>query len=101
MSYLVEPPLTPVSGSPFGTTYNPWNLPESTIEPATPAYPNTADRTFTTVYDAAGQVAKQLAPGGVTITNTYNSIGNLTGQPGAGAEAATAARASATTRQGE
>jgi large repetitive protein len=79
-------------GNPFLTTYNPWNLPESTIEPATPAYPNTADRTFTAVYDAAGQLTEQRAPGGVSVTNAYNTIGNLTDQTGAGAETATAAR---------
>jgi RHS repeat-associated protein len=79
-------------GNPFITTYNKWNLPDSTIEPSTSAYPNLADRTFTTVYDAAGQVVSQRSPGGVDVTNSYDTVGDLTGQTGSGADAATADR---------
>src|SRR5205823_4357498 len=43
-------------GNAFVTTYNTWNLPEKTIEPSTAAYPNLADRTFVTTYNAAAQV---------------------------------------------
>jgi RHS repeat-associated protein len=76
-------------GNPFLTTYTAWNLPESTIEPATAAYPNPADRTFTVAYDAAGQVSTQTSPGGVVVASTYDSRGNLTTQSGSGAAAAT------------
>ncbi|MGW3247613.1 LamG-like jellyroll fold domain-containing protein [Streptomyces sp. NPDC001070] len=79
----------PVAGHDFLTTYNRWNLPESLIEPSTPAYPALADRTFTTGYDADGRVAQQLSPGGVTVSNTYDEVGQLTRQSGTGAEAAT------------
>jgi RHS repeat-associated protein len=79
-------------GNPFLTTYNSWNLPESRIEPATPAYPNPADRTFTTSYDAAGRTASQSLPGGVSVANSYDNTGHLTGQTGSGAEAATTSR---------
>ncbi|OLB80189.1 MAG: hypothetical protein AUI14_07560 [Actinobacteria bacterium 13_2_20CM_2_71_6] len=79
-------------GNPFITTYNTWGLPESTIEPSTPAYPNAPDRTFVTSYDADGRVGSQTSPGNVVVTNTYNTIGNLTGQSGTGADAATTAR---------
>ncbi len=79
-------------GNAFLTTYNSWGLPESKIEPATPAYPNLADRTFTVSYNAVGQVASQTSPGGVSVTNTYDVMGNLTRQVGAGAEVATADR---------
>jgi large repetitive protein len=79
-------------GNPFIITYNTWNLPESQIEPSTPAFPNAIDRTFTTGYDAAGHVATQGSPGGVSVTNTYNTIGNLTTQTGTGADAATTDR---------
>jgi RHS repeat-associated protein len=79
-------------GNPFLTTYNSWGLPESRTEPATAAYPNAADRTFTSVYDAAGRAVSERMPGGVSVTNTYNSMGDLTGQAGAGAEVATADR---------
>ncbi|WP_204015325.1 LamG-like jellyroll fold domain-containing protein, partial [Virgisporangium aurantiacum] len=80
-------------GNPFITTYNAWGLPESQIEPATTAYPNAADRTFSLVYDAAGQVVSQRSPGGVSVANTFDKMGNLTKQVGAGAEVTTADRA--------
>jgi YD repeat-containing protein len=79
-------------GNAFITTYNAWGLPESEIEPATTVYPNLVDRTFTTSYDAAGRVASKTSPGGVSVTNTYDTIDNLTGQTGTGAEVATTAR---------
>ncbi len=72
-------------------TYTPWNLPESIIEPSTPAHPAAADRTWTTVYDAAGQPVEQRLPGDVTRTRTYDNLGRLTGETGTGA--ATTARA--------
>ncbi|WP_433040875.1 LamG-like jellyroll fold domain-containing protein [Dactylosporangium sp. CS-033363] len=79
-------------GNPFITTYNSWNLPESLIEPSTPAYPNLPDRTFTTAYDANARATTTTKPGGVTLTNAYDTVGNLTGQTGAGAEATTTSR---------
>ncbi|WP_204015328.1 LamG-like jellyroll fold domain-containing protein, partial [Virgisporangium aurantiacum] len=79
-------------GNPFIFTYNAWDLPESQIEPATTAYPNAADRTFTVAYDAAGRVTSQRMPGSVSVSNTYDAMGNLTRQVGAGAEVATPER---------
>ncbi|MEV0730194.1 LamG-like jellyroll fold domain-containing protein [Polymorphospora sp. NPDC050346] len=76
-------------GNAFFTTYNSWNLPEWQVEPATTAHPSTADRTFVTAYDAAGRPVTQTSPGGVTVTNTYDDLGLLTAQVGAGAEATT------------
>ncbi|GAA0811418.1 LamG-like jellyroll fold domain-containing protein [Spirilliplanes yamanashiensis] len=73
----------------FWTTYNSLGLPESQIEPATAAHPDLADRTFTTAYDRAGRPAKQVLPGGVTLTSEYDEMGKLRKQVGAGAEAAT------------
>jgi len=80
------------NGHDFLTTYNSWGLVESVIEPATAAHPDLADRTFTTVYDRAGRPVKQLLPGGVTVTNTYDAMGQLTQATGSGAEVATASR---------
>ncbi|MFD9795021.1 LamG-like jellyroll fold domain-containing protein [Streptomyces sp. NPDC059070] len=77
-------------GNPFLTTYNSWGLEESSIEPATPAHPDAADRTFTQVYDANGQVREQRSPGGVKVVSEYDAKGRLTRQTGTGAEAATA-----------
>jgi large repetitive protein len=79
-------------GNPFWTTYNSWGLLEKKIEPTTTAYPNEADRTYTTAYDQAGRVANQLSPGNVSVTNTYDDLGNLKRQTGAGAETATVDR---------
>ncbi|MEV6183070.1 LamG-like jellyroll fold domain-containing protein [Streptomyces sp. NPDC052015] len=73
-------------------TFTSWGLPESTIEPSTPAHPNAADRTWTTVYDKAGQAVKELLPGGVQRERTYDGLGRLTRETGTGAEAATATR---------
>lgn len=79
-------------GNAFITKYNVWNVPEEQIEPSTTAHPNLTDRTFKIAYDALARPVTQTMPGGVTITNTYNEVGKLTGQTGAGAEVTTAAR---------
>ncbi|WP_033443250.1 RHS repeat-associated core domain-containing protein [Saccharothrix sp. NRRL B-16314] len=70
-------------------TTNAWGLPESTIEPATAQTPNAVDRTFTAAYDATGRISVLTKPGGVSITNTYDPLGNLLKQTGSGASAAT------------
>ncbi|WP_143570491.1 LamG-like jellyroll fold domain-containing protein [Streptomyces acidiscabies] len=77
-------------GNPYLTTYNAWGLPESAIEPSTPSHPALADRTFTTVYDAAGRPSEQRSPGGVVVTQEYDAKSRLVKQTGTGAEAATA-----------
>ncbi|MFY1695934.1 LamG-like jellyroll fold domain-containing protein [Solwaraspora sp. WMMA2101] len=79
-------------GQAFRSTYNVWGLPQSRIEPVTAAYPDAADRTFTTVYDVAGQPVSQRAPGGVARTLVYDDAGRLVRQSGSGAEAATTDR---------
>ncbi len=80
------------AGNATVTTYNAWGLPESTVEPSTPAYPAPADRTFTVTYDADQRITSRLSPGGVKVANSYDLLGSLTGQTGSGAEAATTAR---------
>ncbi|GII23282.1 hypothetical protein Pme01_28790 [Planosporangium mesophilum] len=84
--------MTDGRGNAFLTTYNSWGLPESQIEPATTAFPDAADRTFTVSYDAAAQPVTLRSPGGVSVSNTFDSVGNLTRQAGTGAEAATTDR---------
>ncbi|MEU6412836.1 DNRLRE domain-containing protein [Microbispora sp. NPDC046933] len=72
------------------TTYNSLELVESVIEPSTTAHPNPADRTWTTIYDSAGNPVVEIAPGGVRVNRTFDELNRLTKQTGSGAEAATA-----------
>ncbi|MDO8392222.1 MAG: RHS repeat-associated core domain-containing protein [Actinomycetota bacterium] len=64
------------NGHVWWTTYNPWGLTESRIEPATAAYPDLADRTFTTSYDSGGLPVKEFQPD-VTISRTFDARGQL------------------------
>lgn len=80
------------NGNPTTYTYTSWGQPDSVIEPATTAHPNTADRTWTTGYDAAGQPTTYLLPGGITRTLTHDNLGNLIQETGIGAESTTATR---------
>ncbi len=73
-------------------TFNTLGLLESRIEPSTTAYPNAADRTWTTSYDAAGLPTTDVAPGGVTTTRTFNQAGWLTAESGSGGGSTAATR---------
>lgn len=82
-------------GNKFVTNYNTWSLPESVVEPSTDAHPNAADRTWTTTYDATGNVAKMVAPGNVTRERQYDFLNRLTRETGAGTGVASAERTQA------
>ncbi|MFJ3549189.1 LamG-like jellyroll fold domain-containing protein [Streptomyces sp. NPDC090114] len=84
--------LTDGRGNTTVYTFNSWGLPESTIEPSTTAHPNAVDRTWTTVYDKAGQAVTELLPGGVKRERVYDGLGRLTHETGTGAESATTDR---------
>ncbi|MFN8036450.1 MAG: DNRLRE domain-containing protein [Acidimicrobiia bacterium] len=71
------------------TSYTPWNTELSRIEPATTAYPNASDRTFTTTYDAGGLPVRIDEPGGLARARTYDEMGNLSSETGSGATTAT------------
>lgn len=73
-------------------TFNSWGLPEATIEPATAKTPALADRMYVSAYDAAGQLVRQTAPGGVVTTTAYDEQGRRKRQIGTGAEASTVDR---------
>lgn len=73
-------------------TYNAWGLPDTKVEPSTPTHPSTANRTWAWGYDPGGLPVKEVAPGGVTRTRTFDELSRLTAESGAGAEAATVAR---------
>jgi large repetitive protein len=80
------------NGKTWQSTYNTWGLKESRIEPFTSQYSTAANSTFTTTYDADGNPVSVSEPGGVMLTGTYNNMGELTGQSGSGADAATPTR---------
>jgi YD repeat-containing protein len=63
-----------------------------TATPQTSTYPTAADSTFTTGYDAYGRPVSYTEPGGVTLSSSYDSMGDLAGQSGSGADGATASR---------
>lgn len=81
--------LTDGRGNTTVYTFNDWGLPESTVEPATAAHPDAADRTWTTVYDKAGQAVTERLPGRIERRRTYDGLGRLVHESGTGAETAT------------
>ncbi|WP_285778453.1 polymorphic toxin-type HINT domain-containing protein [Microtetraspora sp. NBRC 13810] len=84
--------LTDGRGNATWTTYNTLGLAETLTEPATTAHPAAADRTWTNLYDIAGNNIATLQPGGVRIDREYDHLGRLTKQTGSGAQVATPVR---------
>ncbi|WP_340558538.1 DNRLRE domain-containing protein [Streptomyces sp. GSL17-111] len=81
--------LTDGRGNDTWYTFTSRGGPESVVEPATTAHPDAADRTFTTVYDAAGRPVREIQPGGVEQVRTFDALGRITEVTGSGAEADT------------
>ncbi|MFD1502320.1 RHS repeat-associated core domain-containing protein [Streptosporangium lutulentum] len=79
-------------GNTTWTSYNTLGLVESVIEPATAAHPSAADRTWTTLYDAAGNATSSLQPGGVRIDRTFDPLGQVVKETGTGASVTTPER---------
>ncbi|MFG6200442.1 RHS repeat domain-containing protein [Nonomuraea sp. JJY05] len=79
-------------GNASWTGYNSLGLVETVTEPSTTAHPDAADRTWTHVYDEAGNPKATIQPGGVRIDRTFDRLGRLTKESGAGGGAATAER---------
>ncbi|GGO81389.1 RHS repeat-associated core domain-containing protein [Nonomuraea cavernae] len=84
--------LTDGRGNATWTGYNSLGLAETVTEPATTTHPDPADRTWTAVYDQAGNPVAELQPGGVRIDRTFDHLGRLTAETGAGGTATTAER---------
>ena len=80
------------NGSNWLTTYNSWDLPQTQVEPATSQYSSAADSTTTVAYNGNGKPVSVAEPGGVSLTYSYDSMDDLTGQTGSGATAPTATR---------
>ena len=77
-------------GNATTTAYNSLGLEQTKIDPPTTAQPNAADRTWTSTYDAAGNLIAQVAPGGVRGASEYDAAGRISSESGIGAEATTA-----------
>ncbi|MGI5274205.1 LamG-like jellyroll fold domain-containing protein [Nonomuraea sp. CA-218870] len=84
--------LTDGRGNATWTAYNSLGLPETVTEPATTVHPNLSDRTWTHLYDAAGNQVATVQPGGVRIDRIFDHLGRLTDEDGSGGGAATAER---------
>jgi RHS repeat-associated protein len=65
--------------------YQPWNLPESRIEPATVAGQPVANRRWRRSYDAAGLPAKDEQPGAVSVARTFDEAGRTKTETATGA----------------
>jgi YD repeat-containing protein len=77
--------LTDGRGNATWTGYNTLGLIETLTEPATTAHPNLADRTWTHVYDVAGNETALLQPGGVRLDRQYDALDRVTKISGSGA----------------
>ena len=66
-------------------TYQSWNLAQDRIEPPAVVGQAVANRTWTTSYDAAGNVTKETQPGGVSVTKTLDEAGRVATEVAAGA----------------
>ncbi|HUR05296.1 MAG TPA: polymorphic toxin-type HINT domain-containing protein [Nonomuraea sp.] len=77
--------LTDGRGNATWTGYNTLGLIETLTEPATTAHPDLADRTWTHVYDAAGNETVLIQPGGVRLDRQYDQLNRLTKISGSGA----------------
>ncbi|MEV5496677.1 LamG-like jellyroll fold domain-containing protein [Nonomuraea fuscirosea] len=84
--------ITDGRGNATWTSYNSLGLVETVTEPSTAAHPDAADRTWTHVYDAAGNQVASIQPGGVRTDRTYDHLGRLTAETGQGGGATTAQR---------
>ncbi|MFI7438334.1 LamG-like jellyroll fold domain-containing protein [Nonomuraea indica] len=77
--------LTDGRGNATWTTYNSMGLIESLTEPATTAHPDLTDRTWTHIYDVAGNETALLQPGGVRLDRQFDQLNRLTKVTGSGA----------------
>ncbi|NBE91858.1 MULTISPECIES: LamG-like jellyroll fold domain-containing protein [unclassified Nonomuraea] len=84
--------ITDGRGNATWTSYNSLGLVETVTEPATSAHPDAADRTWTHLYDAAGNQTTTIQPGSVRIDRIFDHLGRLTKETGTGGGAADAER---------
>ncbi|YCK38243.1 RHS repeat-associated core domain-containing protein [Actinomadura sp. ATCC 39365] len=84
--------ITDGRGNATWTSYNSLGLPETLTEPATTAHPDVADRTWTHLYDAAGNQTATIQPGGVRTDRVFDQLNRLTKETGAGGGATSAER---------
>jgi RHS repeat-associated protein len=80
------------NGKSYYYTYTPWNQVQTSVEPETSTYNTAALSTTTYAYNGDGQLVSQVNPSGESVSLSYDGDGDVTGQSGAGATAATATR---------
>lgn len=73
-------------------TYQPWDLVQDVVEPATAAHPNPVDRTWTRSYDPGGLAFQEAQPGGVQLQRTYDELGRLAREEASGGGSPAAVR---------
>ncbi|NUW41368.1 LamG-like jellyroll fold domain-containing protein [Nonomuraea rhodomycinica] len=76
--------LTDGRGNATWTAYNTLGLIETLTEPSTTAHPNLADRTWTHVYDVAGNETALIQPGGVRLDREFDLLDRVTKVSGSG-----------------
>ena len=84
--------VTDGRGNTTWTTYNGLGLVEKVIEPPTAAHPEEADRTWTSVYDAGGNLVTAIAPGGVRVDREFDHLDRVVREVGSGASVPTPER---------
>ncbi|MEV0148423.1 MULTISPECIES: RHS repeat-associated core domain-containing protein [unclassified Nonomuraea] len=77
--------LTDGRGNATWTTYNSLGLIETLTEPSTTAHPDLADRTWTHIYDVAGNETALVQPGGVRLDREFDLLDRVTKVSGSGA----------------
>ncbi|WP_054049313.1 RHS repeat-associated core domain-containing protein [Alloactinosynnema sp. L-07] len=84
--------VTDGNGNRTTYTINSRGRTESTVEPSTAATSALSNRTYTASYDAEGRLVTMAKPAGVTVTSSYDPLGNMVRQTGSGTVAPTADR---------
>jgi len=74
--------VTDGNGNTTYTSYNPWNLEETVVEPWTVPHPGLGQRCWAISYDAGGLPVGESQPDGVEISRVFDMLGRLTYEAG-------------------
>ncbi|MEX0847229.1 MAG: RHS repeat-associated core domain-containing protein, partial [Ilumatobacteraceae bacterium] len=84
--------LTDGRGNVTSYSFNVWGLQSGVVEPSTTAFPSLLDRSWSTTFDAGGLPVREVQPGGVVVTRSFDELGRLTSETGSGTGVVTASR---------